>query len=403
MKNDFQRLLSIIKSKNSINFIKNKLYKSNINNFKEQNIIDFILESEEPYKNIKTAKELKKSITFLIPDFGIGSGGHTTIFRIASFMEKNGYNINLVLTGPTKFKDRNYLKYFINEYFIKFNPTIYLDIDEYIKERIQKNEILICTSWKTAYYLNRFPENLHNKFYLVQDYEAQFNPASSLYCLAENTYKMPFYNICASKWLSETINNKFGTKTDYFNLGFDSNYYFPSKVKKDKKSIIYYGRWETPRRGFELAMAALKLVKEKNNNIEIKIYGSNDLVGKVPFKFTDLGQLSYTSLAREFNKATLGLSISLTNISLTPCEMLACKLPVIEINHPSVSNMFENNKEILLAEPDPKDIADKIMYLLKNRKNRNTLSRNGYKKVTSEYTWNQSFEKIKNIIESNSK
>jgi len=139
MKNDFQRLLSIIKSKNSINFIKNKLYKSNINNFKEQNIIDFILESEEPYKNIKTAKELKKSITFLIPDFGIGSGGHTTIFRIASFMEKNGYNINLVLTGPTKFKDRNYLKYFINEYFIKFNPTIYLDIDEYIKERIQKN------------------------------------------------------------------------------------------------------------------------------------------------------------------------------------------------------------------------------------------------------------------------
>lgn len=403
MKNIVQRTLSIVKNKNIVNFLKNRIFVKNVVTNNEPNIIDLILESEKTYKNIKINNKTKKSITFLIPDFGIGSGGHTTIFRISSFMEKNGYNINLVLTGPTKFKDKNYLKYFINEYFIKFNPTIYLNINEYIKKPISKNEILISTSWKTAYYLNRFPEKLHNKFYLVQDYEAEFNPTSSLYYFAENTYKLHFYNICASKWLSEIINKKFGTKTDYFNLGFDSNYYFPRNCKRDKKSIIYYGRWETPRRGFELAMAALKLVKEKDKTIEIKIYGSNNLEGKVPFNYTNLGQLSYTSLAKEFNKATVGLSISLTNISLTPCEMLACKLPVIEISHPSVSNMFINNKEILLAEPNPNDIANKILDLLSNTNKRDILSINGYNKVISNYSWNKAFIKFKTIIEKNIK
>jgi glycosyltransferase involved in cell wall biosynthesis len=403
MKNNVQRLLSIIKNKNSINFLKNKLYKNKCYENDEQNIIDFILESEKPYKDIKISYKKIKSITFLIPDFGIGSGGHTTIFRIASYMEKSGYNINLVLTGPTKFKDKNYLKYFINEYFIKFNPTIFLTVNDYLKTKIPISEILICTSWKTAYYLNRFPSFFLNKFYLVQDYEAHFNPLSSLYYFAENTYKLPFFNICASKWLSQIISENFNTKTDYFNLGFDKNYYFPLNNKRDKKSIIYYGRWETPRRGFEIAMSAFKILKEQDNNIKIKIYGSNNLNGKVPFEFTNLGQLSYVQLAKEFNEATVGLSISLTNISLTPCEMMACKLPVLEINHPSVNTMFKHKKDLLLSEPNPFDVAKKLKYLLDNKNYRVTLANNGYKKVTTNYTWINAFEKFKKIIEKNSK
>lgn len=394
MNHQIKRLTSIIKNKQVFNFIKNRANRPNL--VQE----DIIIDSQTKYTQIKTIENKNnKSITFLIPEFGIGSGGHTTIFRIASFLQKNGYKINFVLVGNKSFSDINYFKYFVKEYYFEFDFKAFLSIQDYLKETIPTNEILICTSWTTAYFLNKFPDSIKNKFYLIQDYEAQFNPISSAYYFAENTYKFPFIKICASKWLADTIKEKFNTKTYYFNLGYDEKYYYPQNLNRDKKSIIYYGRWETPRRGFELAIKAFQIVKNTLPDTNIKIYGSTDLTNKVPFDFTNLGQLSPTQLAKEFNQSTIGLSISLTNISLTPSEMLACKLPTIEINHPSVSNMFKDENEIVLSEPDPIEIAQKMIKLLQDNKKQQKIAENGYKKVTTEYHWQKSFEKIQKIIE----
>lgn len=397
MKHQIKRLSSIIKNKQVFNFIKNRV---NRPSFNEE---DIIISSQTKYPEIKTIDNKdNKSVTFLIPEFGIGSGGHTTIFRIASFLQKNGYKINLVLINNKSFGSVEYFKYFVKEYYLRFEPTVFLNIKDYLNQKIPTNEIIICTSWQTAYYLNKFPNSIKNRLYLVQDYEAEFNPISSSYHFAQNTYKFPFIKICASKWLADIIKDKFNTKTEYFNLGYDEKFYYPQDLKRDKNSIIYYGRWETPRRGFEMAIKAFQIVKNTLPDVNIKIYGSTDLVGKVPFDFINLGQLSPTQLAKEFNRATIGLSISLTNISLTPSEMLACKLPTIEINHPSVSNMFIDGKEIILSQSDPVEISKKIIDLLRNQQKQQTIAQNGYKKVTTEYQWEKSFIKIKNILENNS-
>ncbi len=396
MKPKIKRILSIIKNRKIITFIRKKTKKIKLHDS------DIISYEDDRILNIKNKENPKnKSITFLIPEFGIGSGGHMTLFRIASFLEKNGYQINLVLIENKSFTDVNYTRYFINEYYVQFNPKIYLTLEDFIKQTIPINEILICTSWRTAYFLNRFPTIFKNKFYLVQDYEAQFNPMSSLYFLAENTYNFPFFKICASKWLSNIMKDKFHSNSDYFNLGYDDKIYFPKNNTRDKSSLIYYGRQETPRRGFELVIEALKIVRKHLPDITIKIYGSNNLLNTVPFSFTNLGQLSQKELSSEFNKATIGLSISLTNVSLTPAEMMACKLPTIEINHPSVSGMFQNKKEILLANPNPNDIAFKIINLIKTPKIRKEIAEQGYKKVSKNYHWINSLEKIKKIIEKN--
>lgn len=398
MKHQIKRLTSIIKNKQVLNFIKNRITRPNIN--KE----DIIISSQTKYSKVKTTNDKNnKSITFLIPEFGIGSGGHATIFKIASFLQKKGYKINLVLIGNRSFSNIEYFKYFTKEYYLQFEFTVFLNIQDYLKQTIPENEIIICTSWPTAYFLNKFPDSFKNKFYLVQDYEAEFNPISSTYYFAENTYKFPFIKICASKWLADTIKNKFNTKTEYFNLGYDEKYYYPQNLHRDKNSIIYYGRWETPRRGFEIAIKAFQIVKSKIPNVKIKIYGSTNLTNKVPFDFTNLGQLSPTQLAKEFNQATIGLSISLTNISLTPSEMLACKLPIVEINHLSVSNMFQDQNEIILSNPEPTEMAEKLINLLQDGQKQQKIAKNGYQKVTTEYKWKQSLEKIQYIIENNLK
>jgi O-antigen biosynthesis protein len=84
--------------------------------------------------------------------------------------------------------------------------------------------------------------------------------------------------------------------------------------------------------------------------------------------------LDADSLARLYNDATAGLVISLTNYSRMPKEMMACGLPVVDVNHPSVLSAFRGEDVIEVAEPDFVSIADRLDALLADRQRRRTLS-----------------------------
>ena len=51
----------------------------------------------------------------------------------------------------------------------------------------------------------------------------------------------------------------------------------------------------------------------------------------LPFPYEQLGVSAPEELAWAYSEATVGLSLSLTNYSLIPQEMLACGLPVVEL------------------------------------------------------------------------
>jgi hypothetical protein len=66
---------------------------------------------------------------------------------------------------------------------------------------------------------------------------------------------------------------------------------------------------------------ALQLFAERYPNVTIHFYGRR--IGKLPFSYEDHGLLRPDELNRIFNRCMAGLSLSMTNVSLVPHEMLS--------------------------------------------------------------------------------
>src|SRR5690606_18501805 len=94
----------------------------------------------------------------------------------------------------------------------------------------------------------------------------------------------------------------------------------------------------TPRRAHELSMVALSLFAELRPDVDIHLFGEK--VGPLPFAAVHHGLLAPVELARVYGRCIAGLSLSATNVSLVPHEMLAAGcIPVV--------NDAEQNRMVL--------------------------------------------------------
>lgn len=351
----------------------------------------------KPFGRYQTEKALNLNqlkINWIIPDLSKGSGGHMTIFRIIKFLEKFGHKNRIYVFNGCQHKN---LKKFVNQNFIQFNNTeFYTDINS-----MRDSDVLFATSWQTAYPVKTI-NNTRKKFYFVQDFEPWFYPMSAEYKFAENTYKFGFHCITAGPWLSNLLKEKYNAQADYFDLAYDKKIYYPDNQIKKKKTplIAYYARPATSRRGFELSVQSLRELFRRGHDFKAILFGWDESQPGLPFPCKSLGILNHKQLAELYRQADLGLVFSLTNYSLIPQEMMACKLPVIDINSKTTRAIFKNNENIILADPDPVAIADAMEKLLHNNKLRNQIAESGYNWV-KQFSWQESAKKVEQIIKNN--
>jgi len=352
-------------------------------------------------------------INWIIPDMGVGSGGHTTIFRIVKFLEQFGHHNRIYIFGGTKHGSSKKLKKFINENFFELKAEIFASMDN-----IKDCDALIATSWQTAYPV-RAIQNARKKFYFVQDFEPWFYPMSSEYKMAENTYKFGFYGICAGQWLVKKI-NEYKMAGDYFDLAYDQNIYSPREisapvelVSRDENNsakkiilpiikrpkIAAYVRPVTPRRCFELLMQSARELYARGIDFDLSFVGWDLTPYIIPFdeEFRNLRILTHKGLADLYNWADLGVVFSPTNYSLLPHEMMACKLPVVEMRSETTEAVFKDGENITLAEPDPISIADKIEELLNNPEKRKQQAENAFEYVR-QFSWEKSGRKVEEML-----
>ena len=109
---------------------------------------------------------------------------------------------------------------------------------------------------------------------------------------------------------------------------------------------------------------ALQLLSELRPGLRIVLFGTHHRV-RAPFAFEQLGVESTERLRRLYSEATVGLSLSLTNYSLIPNEMIACGLPVVELAAGRARACTATDGSLIsLADADPRDIAHKLAGLL---------------------------------------
>ncbi len=297
-------------------------------------------------------------IAFVIPWFRIGSGGHMTIFRIVEQLEAHGHTCTLWLDDPLGHNPEGaaVLRQTIVEHFRPIAAPLFKGFGDWFGA-----DVAIATGWQTVYPTLRLP-NVAARAYFVQDHEPDFFAASAERLFADATYRLGLHGIAASPWLAEIVREHGGT-CGTFDLAVDHDVYRPRDVPREEETVAFYARAETPRRGVELGTLALEEVVRRRPQTRVVCFGTRQPPGlEVPTE--SAGVLSADELACLYSQATVGLCLSLTNLSLIPGEMLACGLPCVDIDHPSAVGVFGADGPVSFAAADVHALADRIIALL---------------------------------------
>lgn len=326
-----------------------------------RNVVDFEKHDLAPIKTTFNAGEM--NIHWVVPAFAPGGGGHMTIFRMIHFLEIAGHKQTLWVNNPGSGETVESAYQMLENHFQHFTGDIRF-VDETLSDA--EGDAIIATDCWTVYPVLS-TRKFQRRFYFVQDFEPSFHPMGSNYLLADQTYHEDLDCLCASPWLEQLMTEKYGRWARHFWLAADQRIYHPSDaVKKGRKPrIAVYARHFTARRAVELAFLALEQLAKSGANFAVDFFGAPLAFDKAPFDFVDHGVASQEELARIFQKADVGLVFSATNYSLVPQEMMACGLPIVELEVESTRAIFPD-EVVSLAKPDPKEIAKAISALLEN-------------------------------------
>jgi glycosyltransferase involved in cell wall biosynthesis len=376
-----------------------------------QRILHLVRKHSPSCKAVKPSRECL-NIHLVIPDFTEGGGGHMTIFRMIIFLEQAGHACTVWVKdydpsrhpwGPTRSAT-------------DFYQPIKADVHPLSAQfAFCAGDALLATSWDTVEIVKAHL-GFHDHFYLVQDYEVCFFARGSKALLAEATYQTEIKTICAGPWLDELMRNKYGRVSMGFYLSYDPDTYFYreppafvlSKAQRSRLnsiaqnlpiiSVAFYARRRTERRAVELALEGLSLVKQDNFRLSVELFGA--AIGDVQLPDNvvgfDNGILTSKELANLYRRCDFGITFSATNYALVPQEMMACGLPVIELDNESTRAIYPQ-EVLLFAKPSPESIATAIEEMAMSDKLRQHYRHKALEWVR-QTSWKSSFDRVEQFI-----
>ncbi len=319
-----------------------------------------------------------------------GSGGHTTMFRLVSALERAGHRCIVYLADENGWDHAQHVRATRSWW-----PWVEADIRD-AADGLEDAHAIFATAWETAYTVLASPAR-GARFYLVQDFEPSFYPAGSLSLLAEATYRFGFHAITAGRWLAELLQREYGMVADPFDFGRDPVYTLdPAIGDHERDGICFYSRPGTPRRAYELAVLALELFAERHPEVPIHLYGFEST--KVPFAATHHGLLTPAQLNDLYNRCIAGLVLSATNVSLVPHEMLAAGcIPLV--NDAEHNRIVLDNAHVAYAPATPFEIAHALGALVGRPAQERAAAASAAAASVDDLTWDEALGSVVRVVE----
>ena len=156
-----------------------------------------------PYTGMADRERLH--LAFVIPTFGVGSGGHYIVFQLIERLERMGHVCSIWvhdLFGTGHGGGAAYLRHQIVESFARVKAPVFHEFDEWYGA-----DVVVATGWQTV-----FPavalESCRARAYLINDHEPEFFATSVEREWAERTYQLGLYGIAGSPWLRDLYVNR---------------------------------------------------------------------------------------------------------------------------------------------------------------------------------------------------
>jgi hypothetical protein len=294
---------------------------------------------------------MKAKVGWVITPPGPASGGHTTIFRFVEALERAGHRCVLYVYDAQHESVADYAA-LIRRWW----PRVQAEVRP-VSAGMRGMDAYVATAWTTAHVLATRPEIGGERFYLVQDFEPWFYPRGTAAELAEDTYRFGFHTITIGHMLAAELKDRYGYESTVAEFGCDTDVYTVTDPEP-RDGVVFYAKPGVARRGYELGVMALEHLARLRPDIPIHTFGIR--ARALPFKAHVHAHLDTASLNRLYNRCAVGLSLSFSNISLIPFELLAAGVvPVMNDFAGLRANL--SNEHVVWSRATPRALADAIL------------------------------------------
>ena len=306
-----------------------------------------------------------------------GGGGYRTILQNATALSRRGCQTDFYIIPPAgKVIDLAEIDENCRDWFgMTPNRWLVAGVDE------EPRSLSVATSWDTVEYLVASGFDVPG-FYFVQDYEPWFFSLDSNFLAAENTYRHGLRVVTIGKWLAGKIDREYGSVLGYTDFGVGPSYYSEnlgcgenSKPASEHAVCAIY-QPEKGRRVAPLLVEAIRVALELDPSLTFYLYGSDALVPISDHRVMSLGLISTEECRELYWRCKCGVSLSISNPSRIPFEMMACGLPVIDLYREN--NLFDfRDGSLLLARSDAASLATAIVSLAADKERQDVLRKGG--------------------------
>lgn len=298
-----------------------------------------------------------KRIAWCTPLPSKGAGGFRTIIQNARALERCGCTSDFYfipdLNNPAT--DSLVLKW-LNEWYGYKPHRVYPNCAHFV----DTYDLAIATAWNTASFIA--DQYCDHKAYFIQDYEPMFFPIGASYLEAQASYSLGLTPITIGRWLAEECKKACHDEPFVTDFCADLTVYQKLEDIEKEYAICAIYQPEKPRRASSLLLDALSIVKKMLPELTIYLYGSEQSAPD-DLPFFNLGILPVDQCNRLYNSCLCGISMSTSNPSRIPFEMMASGLPVIDLLLPN--NLFDlPDSAIRLAKPDAASLASTIINVI---------------------------------------
>ncbi len=396
-------------------------------------------------------------ITFVLPVINL-AGGVRVVFEYANRLNKLGHHINIIY--PVSFpalrcgrksrpiKDifhaniisllkKNNIDWFDLQVKLIKVPSIDLDYVGFVKYLVPDADIIIATSWETAYFVNAMPCAKGDKFYFIQHYEiwdiwnniecwkkaklmnectknlpkvmSYIEPSDDhlkkIKKLVDQSYFLPLKKIVISGWLKELITERFGLEVQGLipnGINFETFHCNGQKSRPSQRSVVIMPYRDIPWKGDSDGLKALKMARETyGDSLEIRLYGRKGSLDSINWaKFYE--QPDDEQLRDLYCSSDIFVYPSwVEGFGLPPMEAMACGCAVVTTDVGAVPEYSIPGKTAIVVPPhDPKALYEGIAQLLDNRAKAEVIAAEGNRFI-KQYTWDKSVKTLEEILKCN--
>lgn len=335
------------------------------------------------------------------------TGGCKVMYEYANKFVEKGYDVVIynVYTNPyLQYRYphwirslKNYLLYsnFRPKWYPLNKNIVCRNIPRLKNKYVRDAQASISTNWTLTFELNKLSETKGKKINLIQDYEIWIGNNKEL---LHASYRLPILHVVIADYLATIVEKESGICPPVIYNGINQEIF---KIKKpiaarDPYTISMLYSTED-RKGTKYGLEALHICKKEIPDLRVELFGVYPTPDKLEVwmnysrKPQDLSSL-YNSTAIYFTPSNG------EGWALPPAEAMNCGCALVCTNIGGHSTYAKENITALLAKPkDSVDMANKLLFLLKNNYERINLAKKGNEFV-QQFNWENAISKMETLI-----